>query len=160
MSPANGEQPTGTTVTGTSRRVVPRRRRPLRRGRLKGDGLAIVLPGGPHAPAEARSAVGVMGRDLGRELLDSLRLLVTELVTNSVLHGGAGDDDPLRLEVTLSPRAVRVEVSDLGPGFEPQARVQGIPGDGGWGLLIVDRLADRWGVRQRGRCVWFELDRT
>jgi anti-sigma regulatory factor (Ser/Thr protein kinase) len=118
-----------------------------------------VIPGGPEAPSEARSAVGVIGRDLGDRLLEALRLLVTELVTNSVSHGGADAEDTLRLEVSLSPEAVRVEVSDLGPGFEPASVKSDESPRTGWGLVLVERVSDRWGVRQRGRCVWFEIDR-
>jgi anti-sigma regulatory factor (Ser/Thr protein kinase) len=103
--------------------------------------------------------VGVIGRDLGDRLLEALRLLVTELVTNSVSHGGAGADDTLRLEVSLSREAVRVEVSDLGPGFEPASVKSDESPRTGWGLVLVERVSDRWGVRQRGRCVWFEIDR-
>jgi Histidine kinase-like ATPase domain len=84
---------------------------------------------------------------------------VTELVANSVRHGGAGPDDPIRLELVVSDQAVRVEVSDLGPGFRPTPQPIPAPdGMGGWGLIMVDRSAARWGTRHGGRCVWFELE--
>jgi hypothetical protein len=86
---------------------------------------------------------------------------VTELVSNSVKHGRAGPDDPVRLELVVSDRAVRVEVSDLGPGFTPTPQPKPAPGGmGGWGLIMVDRSASRWGTRHGGRCVWFELERN
>jgi anti-sigma regulatory factor (Ser/Thr protein kinase) len=84
-------------------------------------------------------------------------LLVSELVTNSVKHAGAGPGEPIDLELRASADKVRVEVGDPGPGFEPtMARSE----PGGFGLLLVARLADRWGVERDPRtCVWFEIDR-
>ena len=129
--------------------------------RLSSDALALVLPGGPEAPVEARSAIGLLGRRIGPELQPLVALLVSELVTNSVKHGGAGPDNPVRLELVASDQGVRVEVSDLGPGFTPTPQPNGAPGgNGGWGLMMVDRSAARWGIRQGGRCVWFELERN
>ena len=84
-------------------------------------------------------------------------LLVSELVTNSVKYGGAGD---LRLQVELdSPKRLRVEVVDQGVGFEPKARDRPLTTAGGWGLHLVEELADRWGVHEGSTHVWFEIDR-
>ena len=128
--------------------------------RLSSNSLALVLPGGPEAAFEARSGVRLLGRPIGPELLPLVELLVTELVSNSVKHGGAGPDHPVRLELVVSDQAMRVEVSDLGPGFRPTPQPTPAPdGTGGWGLIMVDRSASRWGVRHGGRCVWFELER-
>jgi len=127
--------------------------------RLSSNALALVLPGGPEAAFEARSAVRLLRRPIGPELVPLIELLVTELVTNSVKHGRAGPDDPVRLELVVSDETVRVEVSDLGPGFRPTPQPKPAPdGIGGWGLIMVDRSASRWGTRQGGRCVWFELE--
>jgi anti-sigma regulatory factor (Ser/Thr protein kinase) len=132
-----------------------------RTGRLSSSGLAIVLPGGLEAAVEARSAVGLLRRPIGPELLPLIELLVTELVSNSVRHGGAGPNDSVRLALAVSEEAVRVEVSDLGPGFRPAPHpLPATDGRGGWGLIILDRSATRWGTRRGGRCVWFELDRN
>jgi anti-sigma regulatory factor (Ser/Thr protein kinase) len=129
--------------------------------RLSSDALALVLPGGPEAAFEARSAVRLLRRPIGPELLPVIELLVTELVSNSVKHGGAGPDDPVRVELVVSDEAVRVEVSDLGPGFRPTPQPTPAPdGIGGWGLIMIDRSASRWGIRHAGRCVWFELERN
>lgn len=129
--------------------------------RLSSNALALVFPGGVEAAIEARRAVGLLRRPIGPELLSLIELLVTELVANSVRHGGAGPNDPIRLELVVSEEVVRVEVSDLGPGFKPNERP--MPADDatrGWGLTIVDRSATRWGIRHGGRCVWFELERN
>ena len=56
--------------------------------------------------------------------------------------------------------SVRVEVADPGQGFEPAPRDEAMTKPGGWGLYLVDRIADRWGViRNRMNRVWFEIDR-
>jgi anti-sigma regulatory factor (Ser/Thr protein kinase) len=90
--------------------------------------------------------------------METLRLLVTELVTNSVKHARA---ETVNLRVTVKPASVWTEVRDEGPGFDPSTT--GTPGDdrGGWGLFLVERLSDRWGTARDtdGTRVWFELRR-
>jgi len=96
------------------------------------------------------------------EVSDLMELLVTEVVTNAVLHAGMSEGDPVALAVKVSPSRVRVEVSDPGPGFEPD-RVEPpeLLSTGRRGLLLLEELSDRWGVKQDvdGNLVWFELDR-
>ena len=72
-----------------------------------------------------------------------------------------GQDDRaviLKHEVVREP--VRVEVGDPGEGFEPPShQPTDLAEEGGWGLYLVDRLADRWGVsKDRGTMVWLEMD--
>jgi anti-sigma regulatory factor (Ser/Thr protein kinase) len=129
-----------------------------RSGRLTGNRLSLVLPGGPQAASEARSALRLLARELAPDLFQGLRLLVSELVTNSVKHGGAGPDDLIRLEVVASAGGVRAEVADLGPGFEVRPPAPARHGEGGWGLVIVERVAARWGADEGGRRVWFDLE--
>jgi PAS domain S-box-containing protein len=123
--------------------------------------LNLRLAGGAHAPAVARAALET---SLPRGALDeadahTARLLVSEIVTNSVRHGGAGEGDWIGLDVAISPAALRVEVSDNGPGFTP-APVHPAPDDpDGRGLFLVDQMADRWGHADAGTRVWFEVDR-
>ena len=123
------------------------------------DAVKLSLEGGPQAAARARRALSRLRSELDPPTLESLRLLVTELISNAVRHAGAPTVD---LVVLVTPPAVRVEVSDRGPGFEHTARVRGQSAEGGWGLYLVERLADRWGVarEERGTRVWFELERT
>ena len=87
----------------------------------------------------------------------ALRLLVSELVTNSVRHV-VGSTRPVELAVQIGAREIRVEVHDGGAGFEPgNPKPRGA--DGGFGLFLVERMASRWGVDVRdGTRVWFELD--
>jgi two-component sensor histidine kinase len=81
-------------------------------------------------------------------------LLVSELVTNAVVHAACD----VRLRVTAgSP--VRVEVHDENPE-PPRARAREPLEVGGFGLVIVESVASRWGVEPQptGKVVWFELD--
>jgi len=122
--------------------------------------LSATFAGGPYAAAAARRALGGLGELVGDRRLDDIALLVSELVTNSVRHGGAGEDDRLELAALRAGKRLRVEVTDRGPGFTRRARPSR-PADavGGWGLMLVERLADRWGVERDGDAtvVWFEL---
>jgi anti-sigma regulatory factor (Ser/Thr protein kinase) len=123
------------------------------------DGLSLKLDRGPSAAAKARRALARLRGDLDAPLMETLRLLVTELVTNSVKHTGAST---VELTVLVGNSAVLTEVTDAGPGFDPAKT--GSPSDDhtGWGLFLVERLAERWGVYKEGRAtkVWFELRRT
>jgi anti-sigma regulatory factor (Ser/Thr protein kinase) len=148
----------GTTAGTHVRRSGP----PARVGRLSNrtqsslqDGLTLRLPGDPDAAAKARRALAKLRGDLDPPLMETLRLLVTELVTNSVRHTKA---KTVVLRILVGRSAVWTEVTDAGSGFEPQATRDGT----GWGLFLVERLAERWGVNQSdaGTKVWFELRRA
>jgi anti-sigma regulatory factor (Ser/Thr protein kinase) len=121
------------------------------------------LGSGPDAAAEARRAIAQLRADLDPPLMETLRLLVTELVTNSVRHT---DCDSLMLRVAVGKSAVLTEVSDDGavfdPGLHALAEAEAHDADGGWGLFLVERLARNWGVKDDGRSkrVWFELSRA
>ena len=104
------------------------------------------LGSGPEAAAEARRAIAKLRADLDPPLMETLRLLVTELVTNSVRHT---DCDSVTLRVAIGKSAVLTEVADTGPGFDPRVREQSADDDSGWGLFLVQRLARRWGVEAR-----------
>ncbi|MER7623996.1 ATP-binding protein [Streptomyces sp. NPDC126503] len=87
---------------------------------------------------------------------DDVLVCVSELATNALLHGvppGRGYRLHLYLEL---PGALRVEVHDSGDGTP---RVREPSGESGRGLLLVDALADRWGVGERdpGKIVWCEF---
>ena len=119
----------------------------------------------PHARAAAKAraalsaSLDLFSDVLDEQRLDDLRLLTSELVSNSVKHGGSPRERPIRVRVSVTEKHVRVAVMDSGPGFEQPSPVG--PGvDGGWGLFLVDRIADRWGTDVDGSTtVWFELDR-
>ena len=79
-------------------------------------------------------------------------------MTNGIRHAGLTEADLIRLVVSLSEDTLRVEVQDPGAGFEPPPPRQSA--DSCWGLLLVDQVADRWGIAGSGGTrVWFEIDR-
>jgi len=122
--------------------------------------LELELPGDNGAPAMARRAIDERIDDgYDEEQAGTLLLLVTELVTNAILHSGAPGATVL-LRVIAAPGHLRVEVHDRGPGFEmhtPKPRGS----SGGYGLFLVERMSSRWGVhRNETVYVWFELDRS
>lgn len=96
---------------------------------------------------------------LPRKVREDATLLVSELVTNAVRHALGSGTAEVELRIRSEPGRIRVVVSDPGGGFEPAAR-QPTAGEGsGWGLYLVDRIADRWGVLSKDRNeVWFEID--
>jgi anti-sigma regulatory factor (Ser/Thr protein kinase) len=104
----------------------------------------------------------VVARDgeLPPDVRDDVLLLVTELVTNAVCHAGVGPDDSLKVEAWRWARRVRVEVADPGPGITQRAPRRALSGAGGWGLVLVDRIAARWGAQSGPSYnrVWFEID--
>ena len=114
----------------------------------------------PEAISEARHALDRLADLLPSEKLEDVRLVVSELVTNSVLHAGLSPDDQIWLSVEASAESVRGRVCDPGPGFRKPSKLGPRPDfSGGWGLPIVDRISDRWGVdRNSCACVWFEID--
>jgi len=122
------------------------------------DTIELRLNGGPEAPSKARRALGRLRGDLDPPLMETMRLLVTELVTNSVKHARA---EAVSLRVLVGRQAVLVEVTDHGPGFKHRPRRRSDARDSGWGLFLVERLAHRWGVGKDGPAtrVWFELRR-
>ena len=123
------------------------------------ESLELTLVGGRGAPSLARRGLGGLNGSLAG-LRQSVRLLVSELVANAVKHGGAGPDRTIRIKLDSSSDRVRVEVRDGGPGFERRVGRRIDPLEDGFGLTLVDQLADRWGVEvDDGALVWFEIDR-
>jgi anti-sigma regulatory factor (Ser/Thr protein kinase) len=123
------------------------------------DGISLRLRGGPEAGARARRALSTLRADIDPPLMETLRLLVTELVANSVRHARA---DTVVLKVLVGRSVVLTEVTDEGPGFDPADTKEPGTDEGGWGLFLVERLAHRWGVSrgEQSTRVWFELQRA
>jgi anti-sigma regulatory factor (Ser/Thr protein kinase) len=111
-----------------------------------------------RAPEAARRSLESLRPTLDDGVVDEAILLVSELVTNSVRHAELGPEDTIGVRVLTKPSALRVEVSDPGPGFDP-AGVERPNAEGGWGLWLLDRIANRWGISEGDAAqVWFELD--
>lgn len=114
------------------------------------------LPHDVDAPRAARRLVREwLPEDLSGEKLESAQLLVSELVTNAVVHGRG----QVVLRAELDDDRLLVEVIDDGDGFERIVRHRDFDSVGGRGLAIVDVLASRWGIHEGTTHVWFELER-
>jgi anti-sigma regulatory factor (Ser/Thr protein kinase) len=87
--------------------------------------------------------------------LDRTKLLVSELVTNALVHGRG----KIVARAHLDDQLLRVEVSDEGTGVTPAVQARDPDGLHGRGLALVEAEASRWGVRADTTRVWFELDR-
>jgi serine/threonine-protein kinase RsbW len=112
----------------------------------------------PMAGPGARRALLAGDGALPSSVRDDVLLLVTELVTNAVRHANAGPNAVVRVEVQRGSDFVRVAVSDEGAGFTAKAPFERDQADG-WGLALVDRIADRWAITPTasGTCAWFEM---
>ena len=85
--------------------------------------------------------------------------MLSELVTNAIRHGGARTTaEDVGVHAALLPGALRIEVTDPGPGFEPGGH--GPRHEGGYGRGLLDRLSTRWCVSGAAPVtVWVELAR-
>jgi len=111
----------------------------------------------PEAASIARGLLQTLGHGLNHDVVERARLLVTEVVSNSVRHGSTSE--PIHVSVEARPATLHVRVSDSGPSFEPEVHRPGSGSESGWGLFLVDALSDRWGVLCDGVVtVWFEVD--
>jgi anti-sigma regulatory factor (Ser/Thr protein kinase) len=125
--------------------------------------LEITLPATREAPSMARDALWKMPEAAPRLSTrgPDLELLVSELVTNSVRHAGLPTSGPISMRVAIEAGYLRIEVSDPGKGFTLPGPVEsdGVA-ESGWGLKLVDRLADGWGMARTDAgvtTVWFEM---
>jgi two-component sensor histidine kinase len=122
------------------------------------ESLAFELSAGSMAGVEARRALLEGNGALPSAVRDEVLLLVTELVTNAVRHANAGSDRAVRVELSRLSDRVKVAVFDGGAGFTAGPPAERDEADG-WGLVLVDRVADRWAITPtaQGTCAWFEL---
>ena len=119
--------------------------------------LRLSIPSNPQAPGRARRAIERLCGSLDSTVVEQLKLLATELVTNSCRHAAA-KGDPIGLVLDIDDGLVRLSVTDTGPGFDVPSGKLDPEGESGRGLFIVDALADRWGVDDAGGTrVWLEL---
>ena len=119
--------------------------------------IDVELPRDPSAAGRARRLLeeryaGALDAD---ELIRAT-LLVSELVTNALLHG----QGTITFRAGLDADRLLVEVIDQGSGFERVAREQDFDALSGWGLTIVEAEASRWGVHEGTTHVWFEIERS
>lgn len=139
---------------GAAVAAPPTGRDPQAGGRLQQH----VAPGDPEALVAARHMIGAAVRAWGaRGRSDEIELVADELIVNALMHTDGPAIVTLRI-LAGSQRRLRVEVEDRSSAL-PRRREAGDSGVSGRGLMLVDRLADVWGVEPRGsgKCVWCEF---
>ena len=116
--------------------------------------LEITLPPDTESPGRARSFVRQALADEPGDITDMVLLLVSEVVTNAVLHARS----QIRLGIGWNGDAVRVEVADHSPLPATPRRFAELATTGR-GMQMVDQVADSWGLRpvDDGKVIWFEL---
>jgi anti-sigma regulatory factor (Ser/Thr protein kinase) len=115
--------------------------------------LSTNLPRSPDSVVTARRLVKGHTPSLDSQQRQDAVLMASELVTNAFVHGMGA----ISLRIDAEGDTVRIEVADdgnvvLAPSPQPSDH-------GGWGLLIVEQLADDWGVLEGSTRVWFRLGR-
>jgi anti-sigma regulatory factor (Ser/Thr protein kinase) len=120
---------------------------------------SVVLAAEPLAVSAARAwltqhASGVVTG----ERLANLAIVISEIVTNAIRHGGRGGE--ITLAATPKHDYLCVQVTDGGPGFVPRPGAMASDQNGGFGLFLVEQFTRRWGMtRENERTrVWFEFD--
>lgn len=125
------------------------------------DGFELTLwfAGVTQAPSSARSALTALEPHIGSDRLQSLRLVVTELITNSIRHAGIDERSVIGLDVRFQDGVLRCMVSDSGRGFDkPDVVRPHQDRAGGFGLVILDSVSSAWGVERDDLFrVWFEV---
>jgi anti-sigma regulatory factor (Ser/Thr protein kinase) len=120
--------------------------------------LLMTLPAEDHSARLARRAAHVV---LGAWRLEHMQetaiLIVSELVTNAVRH--ARETDVVEVDLHATRTCLRIEIQDCDRHW-PQPRIPGGFEESGFGFVLVDALAAKWGVRETttGKAVWAELD--
>jgi anti-sigma regulatory factor (Ser/Thr protein kinase) len=112
----------------------------------------------PHSVPRARERVIALAEPfVAAPRIADLRLVISEVITNAVRHGGDGD---MVVAVTPKHGYLCVQVTDTGDGFAPRPRAFEADDDGGFGLFLIERLTRRWGLTRENRKtrVWFEFD--
>ena len=116
----------------------------------------IELPPRAQSAQDARRFVHDQCEHWGcRDLIDAAMLIVSELVTNAVIHAAT----PAELRAEWSHGVLRLEVLDHAEGSPPDPRIASPDDEGGRGLFLVDALSAAWGVepRESGKVIWAEV---
>ena len=118
------------------------------------------IRGGVGVPSRARrSVLSQLEGHIAPTTASDVALIVSELVTNSVVHANVGPRRALTVEVTTLDDRLRIAVADQGSRLRPRILPPDPETPGGFGLFLVDELCETWGVRQDlgPTCVWCEL---
>jgi hypothetical protein len=150
---SKGESPTasttGTLVSGVIGPITPLVMSDTER--------RFTLRGLPHAVGAARRVLRDWESNFEPEVFYDLSLCVSELVTSIVERGEPAGTDQIELAVWRSNKLIRAEIRESRSDVVVKKPATMVPRD--WGMFIVDRVADRWGVdRSNGTLVWCEID--
>lgn len=106
------------------------------------------------------------GRDPCRRTGFRVRVLLAEALTNSILFGSEGDPArTVRVTAELTERAIRLQVTDDGPGFDPEkvpdpTAAECVAKSIGRGLFLIRNLADHVEFNEQGNTIWMTLQRS
>ncbi|MEV4225587.1 ATP-binding protein [Streptomyces bobili] len=116
--------------------------------------VAAAIEAVPSARRQVTALVGKLGFSISDETVETVELLAGEVIANAVLYSAA----PCDVAVTRTDERLRVEVKDTDP-LLPSVVEAGPNDERGRGLLLVDALADAWGVQSEypGKTTWFEI---
>lgn len=120
------------------------------------ESLTITTKGGKDAPARVRAAVKALNGGLG-EKSDDVKLLLTELVTNAVVHAEVDHGSFLQVALSAPPERITAMLEYSGEPFTAGPELEGDH----FGLYLVESLSDSWGFERAGDMnrVWFEISR-
>jgi sigma-B regulation protein RsbU (phosphoserine phosphatase) len=113
----------------------------------------------PESAAVARSQLrSLLQGVVNEQVSEDVQLAVTELVTNVVRHAGVSARDEIQLIVRIDDERLRVAVRQPTTAIDALVVSRDQDLTGGWGLMIVDRITDHWGIEPGppGE-VWFEV---
>lgn len=111
-----------------------------------------------ESAAEARALLRGLAVPLSRADLSAASLVLTELATNAIRHGCNSEDGEFEVDIKRSAGSLRMLVTQKGPLFDAHQVLKEPPKEqGGWGLLLLDRLCSEWGVDHDSNGVWAEL---
>ena len=109
----------------------------------------------PEVPGHARALVRRLGLD--ESTRNTVELIVSELVTNAVVHGDVGRGAPLIVQLRRDGAGIHGRVCSQGDTFDWVPHDKDLLEPGGLGLQLVDTISSDWGIEQNGcSCVWFE----
>jgi anti-sigma regulatory factor (Ser/Thr protein kinase) len=119
------------------------------------DEVRLQLPANARAASEARRALAALDGRLD-EVIDEAQLVVSELVTNSLLHDALGPRDTISLLLKVEDSYLRIEVGDRG-GFIKRPDDAWPPQDTEFGLRIVDAVSESWQARDGRVTAWLAI---
>ena len=125
-----------------------------------GELVNVAIPAGPKAPGSARAVVAnYLGALVEPRVLQDAQLLISELVTNCLVHGQLSEDDTVLVRILLATDALRLEVENPGLVGTVATNLSEVDVSGGFGLQLVQILGTRWGAeRNRSTNVWVEME--